>query len=445
MFNRLTRSVRRSLLPLLLVLWPALPLMAQSTATSDGLFESSFEPTEPAAGGVCSQFYAAGFSPVTGQVQAPVAYTARPTKGAVRADPAFGTCVVRATDHAAEPPSGFARNDYSRRQAFNADGTRFIVYALDGFWHLYDARSLQHLRRLNGPAGDAEPQWHATDPARLYYLPTNGGMEIRALDVESNQNTRVADFRGKLPWSDVSRAWTKSEGGPSADGRYWCFQAETSNFQVRGVFTYDLQTQQVIGSRNLSARPDHLSMSASGRYCVVSNLAGSGGTVAWTRDFSSSRQIHTTSEHSDLGLAKDGSDLYVFVDYQSNGGDLVMVNLDTGVRTTLFPTYIQGTATAYHVSAKNFARPGWMLLSTYARYGAEKWLHERVMAVELSAAPRILNLAHHQSRANGYWTEPHASVSRDFRRVLFTSNWGSNSDQDVDAYMIGLPSDLLPD
>jgi hypothetical protein len=359
-------------------------------------------------------------------------------------DPAFGTCLVRATNHAAEPPSGFARNDYSRRQAFNADNSRFIIYSLSGHWHLYEANTLQHLRVLSGPAGDAEPQWHPTDPSRLFYIPNVGGMVINSLNVETNQTTVVANFTGRLPWSDVRRVWTKSEGSPSADGRYWCFQAETDSFQIRGVFTYDLQTNTILGTRNLSARPDHVSMSASGRHCVVSHLNGSGGTVAWTRNFSSSRQLHGTSEHSDLALAANGDDVFVFVDYQSNAGDLMMVNLDTGVRTALLPTYIQGTATAYHVSGKNFSKPGWVLLSTYAHSGAENWLHERLIAVELAAAPRLLNLAHHQSRFNGYWTEPHASVNRDFTRVLFTSNWGTTSDIDVDAYMLRLPPNLLP-
>ena len=55
----------------------------------------------------------------------------------------------------------------------------------------------------------------------------------------------------------------------------------------------------------------------------------------------------------------------------------------------------------------------------------------------------IIHLAHHQSRANGYWTEPHAGVNRGFTRVLFTSNWGSTSAQDVDAYMVQLPPDLF--
>ena len=398
-------------------------------------------PAPPA--GPCLNFYGASFSPIMGKVTASDTPSPRPQKGVALADPYFGTCVVRATDHANEPPSGFARNDYSRRQAFNADNTRFIAYALNGFWHLYDAATLQHLRALSGPAADAEPQWHPTDPRKLYYIPTNGGTQLLLLDVETNQTTNAANFAGKLPWSNVAHIWTKSEGSPSADARYWCFQAETANFGILGVFVYDLQTQTVVGTRSMSLRPDHVSMSAGGRWCVVSNLDGQGGTVAWNRTFTTSRQLHGSSEHSDLALSTTGEDVFVFVDYQSNEGSLMMVNLDTGVRTALFRTYIDGTATAYHVSGKAFSQPGWVLLSTYARSGEERWLHERVMAVQLNANPLIIQLAHHHSRTNGYWTEPHATVSRDFTRVLFTSNWGSDSAEDVDAYMIQLPADLI--
>ncbi len=391
----------------------------------------------------CAALYGSRYTAVEGMVAATAPSSARPAKGTTFRDPAFGTCVVRATSHATEPPSGFARNDYSRRQAFNVDNTRFLVYSYDGSWHLYDANSLAYIRALGSAAGDAEPQWDPVDPSSLYYVPTNGGMTLRRLNVETNVSTIVADFTGKLPWSNAAHVWSKSEGSPSADGRYWCFMADTANFGIRGVFTYDLQTHTVLGSRTLSSRPDHVSMSPSGRYCVISGGDVSGATVAWDRTFSKSLTVHHGGEHSDLALGTDGSDYYVAVDYQSGGGDLYMINLVTGVRTVLFPTYIQGTATAYHISGKNFSRPGWVLMSTYARTGAEKWLHERIMAIELKANPRIIDLAHHHSKYNGYWTEPHASVSRDFTRVLFTSNWGSTSDLDVDAFMLRLPDHLL--
>lgn len=386
----------------------------------------------------------ASFVPVIGKVASPSPTSARPAKGVAFSDPAFHSCVVRATDHSADGiGSTFVRNDYSRRQAFNADNTLFIAYAYNGAWHLYDARTLAHLKTLSGPAGDAEPQWDPTNPRSLYYVPTNGGTKLLKLNVDTNTTTVAADFAGRLPWSDATRVWTKSEGSPSADGRYWCFMAETDAFNIRGVFTYDLQTQTVVGTRGMSNRPDHVSMSPSGRSCVVSDGDVSGGIMAWDRTFASSRKLHTIGEHSDLAIGANGDDYFVFTDY-AGSGDLVMVDVDTGVRTSLLPTYIDGTATAYHVSGKAFNKPGWVLLSTYADYGgSEKWLHRRVMAVELKANPTIINLAHHHSQYNAYWTEPHATVNRDFTRVLFNSNWGTTSDLDVDAFMIRLPNNLI--
>ncbi len=391
----------------------------------------------------CAAVYSS-FVPVIGQFTAPApAVSGRPAKGVAKADPTFHTCVIRATDHVASGVGGFLRNDYSRRQAFNANNTYFLAYAYNGSWYLYDANTLAQIRELSGPGGDAEPEWDPTNPNILYYVPTNGGTSLLKLDVVTNQTTVAADFASKLPWSGVAHIWTKSEGSPSADGRYWCFMAETSSFGELGMFTYDLQTQTVLGTHTTNVRPDHVSMSASGRYCVISADAGMGGTVAWNRTFSTSRLLHTTSEHSDLALAANGDDMYVYVDYAGTG-DLYMMDIDTGVRTSLLPTYVEGTATAYHISGKAFSKPGWILMSTYDNYGGtEKWPHQRLMAVELKANPTIINLAHHHSVYNGYWTEPHASVSRDFSHVLFTSNWGVNSALDVDAYMVRLPDNLL--
>src|SRR3546814_12152836 len=87
--------------------------------------------------------------------------------------------------------------------------------------------------------------------------------------------------------------------------------ADTDPFNIRGVFTYDLQTQSGMGARSLSSRPDHVSMSPSGRYCVISGGDVSDATVAWNRTFTSSRVVHHSGEHSDLALGPDGSDYYV--------------------------------------------------------------------------------------------------------------------------------------
>ena len=61
----------------------------------------------------------------------------------------------------------------------------------------------------------------------------------------------------------------------------------------------------------------------------------------------------------------------------------------------------------------------------------------------MKASPKIINVAHHHEYYNGYWTQPHASVSRDFSRVVFNSNWGTTSATDIDTYLARLPDNLL--
>ncbi len=41
------------------------------------------------------------------------------------------------------------RNDYSRRQAFNANDTYFLLASSDGHWHLHDATTGRFIRVLN--------------------------------------------------------------------------------------------------------------------------------------------------------------------------------------------------------------------------------------------------------------------------------------------------------
>ena len=409
------------------------------SAVVSAVFATAGAPTKSA----CSDFYDGAFSFVSGSALSAVPSLAKPVKGRAFPEPTYKTCVTRVTNHAVEPPAGFARNDYSRRQAFNADSSKLLVYALDGFWHVYDARTLAHIKRLTGPAGDAEPQWHSSDPNLLYYLPSNGiGMKLYELNVATDQSRVIGDFAARLKarWPTAMASWTKSEGSPSADGRYWCFMVDGDGWNSVGVFTWDRDTNTITGMRDTNGnRPDHLSMSPSGNYCVVSSDDAS-GTVAFSRDFSQQRKVHHKSEHSDIALDENGDDVYVAIDYQSNAGDVFMVNLRTGVKTVLFPTYLSGTATALHVSGKAYNKRGWVVISTYADGGGSlQWMHRKVMAVQLKADPTIYHLAHHHSSPAGYWTEPHASVNRDFTKILFNSNWDLAS-EDIDTYMIELPA-----
>jgi hypothetical protein len=377
-----------------------------------------------------------------GRVMPPLPARPKPVKGVAHAEPTFHTCFLRVTDHAKEGLENFSRHEYSRRQAFNADSSLLLTTSGIGAWYLYDAKNPGKPKVLDGLSGDAEPQWHPTDPGTLYWGFLNGGMQIMALDVRKNTSRVVIDLRGKLPWPRAARAWTKSEGSPSADGRFWGFQVETEEFEILGLAVWDAVKVKLVGSMPTRTRPDHVSMSPSGRWIVVSG--DEDGTVAWAPDFGRKRPLNKRGEHSDLAIGADGHDVYVSVDYQ-NEGFVFMTDIDTGRRTNLFPTYVQGATTNMHFSGKAFDKPGWVLVSTFDSDGPAQWFMNKVFALELRERPRIFQIAaHHSAVKDSYTAEPHATVNKDFTRVLFNSNWGVPASNDVDTYMVRLPKGAFP-
>lgn len=420
----------------------------------------------PASGdGPCANFYPVGFNLVEGRDTLPEPTFARPTKGIVFADPTYGTCVTRASDHAVEFPSAaLMRNDYSRRQAYNADHSRYILFSSNGWWHLYDADTMGYISRLSGPAGDSEPHWHPTNPNLLYYVPNYGGTKLFVLDIGTGVSSVVVDFAGRLPsWaSSAAHIWTKSEGAPSADARYWGFQVENGNYNILGFIVWDIVENRLVGSRQASVRPDHVSMSPSGRWFISSGFEG---TWAWSPDFSQKKKLHGTTEHSDIAIGKNGNDTYVAIDYQSANGDVFFTDIDacpavaasatsapTCPRTALFSTYNGGSTTALHVSGKGYGKPGWVVVSTYGTQrtssGQMPWYGDKVFAIELSVTARTFPLVHHHSvwdpATTSYWFEPHASVSRDFTRILYNSSWNSHDERDIDAWQVQVPATALP-
>jgi hypothetical protein len=392
----------------------------------------------------------------------------KPAKGAIASPATFNTCVVRATDHVADGVTGIARNEFSRRQAFNVDSTKHIVVGSDGYWHVYDAATHAHLIRLPSFGVDPEPQWHATDPNLLYVIPHQGNeLKLKQVDVRTGVVSVVGDFGPQLRtiWPNAGIAYTKDEGSPSKDGRYWCFMVRDPSRSVNGswamvgVFTWDRDTNRILSTLAMpNETPDHVSMSPSGRYCVVSSDGPTGTAAFLATDFSQKTPLLNHSTHSDLAIAADGRDVYVAVSYThsalASDGEFFFRYLDTGEKVTLMenvykqPTYIG----AVHFSGKAYNKPGWVLMDTDADDGDQgtgqtpptSWMQRRIMAVQLKANPTIYSLAFSRSiYMAGGSAAPLASVNREFTKIAFNSNWGVATASDVDVYMIDLPADAL--
>ena len=393
----------------------------------------------------------------------------------------YGTPIARVTDNKAGGSGGakYMRSDYSRRQAFNADSSKFLMNQRDGYWFLYDAKTLkQDGEALPGLAADCEPIWSRDNPDILWYLPNNGwGAKLHELNVKTRTLVKTIDLlpRLKAIWPTANNMWSKSEGSPSLDGRYWCWLVQDSSFKILGIITYDRQEDRILGHINADVMPDHTSMSPSGKWATVSWAYNRPlGTRSYSRNLTDPHpaspdgqswiKVHHASEHSDLGLLASGEDVYVSVDYDSPGGQLRYTSLATGQVVDLMPLYDESTGTAYHVSCRCWKVPGYAVVSTYDEYHNDnrslnlrasprlKWFHRKVLVLELKPGGRKWVLAWADSDRrdawapgnHNYWAEPQATVNNDLTRILFNSTMASEDYLDVETYMLALPPNTFP-
>ena len=372
-------------------------------------------------------------------------------------DPIFGACVVRATnrlvDLTAEDPSGGIKDEYSRVQSFNADGSLFIAYATEGNWYLYEAASLNPLGQI--PIHH-EPRWDAEDPHLIYFTE---GTRLMAYHVFSGQQHLVHEFADDFPGQGLAAVWTKYEGSPSIDSRYWGLMAEDSDWMAFALLVYDLQSDQVIARRELApSEIDSVTISPLANYLLVyfdnycePGFAGSDefpcGLMVYDRNLEHGRGLLRIVGHSDTALDVNKREVLVYQDIDSD--NLSMLYLSSGEITPLAPIDFTHSSIGFHLSGRSFHRPGWILVSTSnGSRPSLTWMDDQIFAVELKKEGRIVRLAHTHSiydekMEHDYWAEPHASVNQDFTRIIFTSNWGRAGTDEVDTYLIYLPANWV--
>ena len=372
-------------------------------------------------------------------------------------DPVFGTCVVRVTDRKADltsdNPSEGLKNEYARVQSFNADGSRILLRSIEANWYLYDARTLSPLDRL--PL-TIDPRWDASDPNLLYYADET---RLMAYNIETKEQSQVHDFAADVPNQPLAAVWTRYEGSPSLDSRYWGLMAENRDWEPIALLVYDKTENRVIARRDLPDKPsiDSVTISPLGNYflayhdtyCEQGKLGDEAhpcGLMVYDRYLKNGRSLLRIVGHSDLALDAQGREVLVFQDIDTD--NIAMLDLASGKVTSLWPIDFSHTSLGLHFSGRAFRRPGWALVSTYngAHPTNLTWMDDQVFAIELRPTGRVLRLAHTHSVytenvEQDYWAEPQASANQDFTRVLFTSNWGRSGTGAVEMYLIELPGD----
>jgi hypothetical protein len=373
--------------------------------------------------------------------------------------------MVRVTDRKADLSSGDRskglKNEYSRVQSFNADNSRILVRGTEGTWYLYDAATLKPLGQV--PA-EVDPRWDPANPNLLYY---SAGTRLMSYNVQSKAKSLVRDFAGDFPAQSLEAVWSKYEGSPSVDGRYWGLMAENKDWVTVAFLVYDLRENRVVAKRDVRGVPgaeevDNAYISPLGNffiadfsdhYCQRGSLGTDArpcGFMVYDRNLKNGRGLMRISGHMDLALDAQGREVAVYQDVDAD--QISMVDLATGKVTPLWRIDFSKTALGLHVSGRAFRRPGWAVVSTYngGHPKAFTWMDDQVFAIELKPKGRVVRLAHTRSvfkegkvayGEKDYWAEPHASANQDLTRILLTSNWGRSGTEQVEMFMIELPQD----
>jgi hypothetical protein len=384
-----------------------------------------------------------------------------PDPGVAYVDPVFGTCVVRVTDRRADPSSDDdsrgMKNEYSRVQSFNADGSRLLVRGIEGTFYLYDAETLTPIGLL--PI-EVEPRWDAENPDLLHYTDETA---LMSYNVATGERLQVHDFAEDFPDLSLSAVWTRYEGSPSLDSRYWGLLAQDDEWEVVAYVVYDMQTNQVTTRRlPRGAEIDAVTISPLGTYflayydvhCQEGRLGDDQnpcGLMVYDQNLENGRSLLRIIGHSDTVLDAQGREVLVYQEIDTD--HISMLDLASGEVTDLWPIDFSHTPIGLHFSGRAFDVPGWVLVSTYGDdERSYTWMDNSVFAVELKAGGRVVRLAHthalvDENQEHDYWAEPHASANQDFTRIVFTSNWGRSGTEQVEMYMIELPEgwmDRLP-
>jgi hypothetical protein len=378
-------------------------------------------------------------------------------------DPTFGTCVVRVTDRTTDlspdDDSPGLKNEYSRVQSFNADGSRLLARGTEATWYLYDAATLQP---LGGelPLRD-EPRWDSVDPDVLYFSEET---RLMAYNVRSEEQILVHDFAADFPGQSLAAVWTRYEGSPSADTRYWGLMAEDQDWLTSAFLIYDRQEDRVVAVRDMHSAAevdreiDSVTISPLGNYflayfddyCQPGQLGTDAepcGLMVYDRDLKNGRSLLRIIGHSDLALDAEGREVLVYQDIDTD--NISVLDLASGTVTPLWPIDFSHTSIGLHISGRAFNRPGWALVSTHdGDPGAYTWMDDQVFAIELKPGGRVVRLAHTHSlvdetQEHDYWAEPHASVNPDFTQIVFTSNWGRSGTAEVEMFLISLSPDWV--
>jgi hypothetical protein len=362
------------------------------------------------------------------EVRPPVNYVVLvpPPAGQSYVDPVFGTTIRRLSDAQGQRNSAdtgsvaFIVNEYSTVSPFNQDNSRLLLQH-QSYFALYDGEGRYQGDLPFEIGASSEPRWSRAEPNLVYYVHANS---LKSYDVATGVPTVVRTF------TEYTRVSGLGESDICFDGDHLVLVGDH-----RDIFVYELSTGTKGPVLEATGRGfDNVYITPGDQVIVTWYQTGSGpyaGVELYDRDMRFLRQLAPTGGHMDVARDTDGQAVLLWINAADpeppadcqNG--VVKIRLADAQRTCVLSL---GWGMAAHVSAPETGE--WFFVSTYAPGDPKPFPGEwrrytgELLQVRLDGS-EVRRLAHHRSRPfNDYWYTPRASVGRDGRRLVYSSNYG---------------------
>ncbi len=349
-----------------------------------------------------------------------------PVVGASYMDPAFGTTIVRMSDALVWPNNAdtgtltLITNEYATMSPFNSDNSMIVVQHRS-YFALYDGNG-NYLHDLPLEiVASSEPRWSRTD-ANVFYFHDVYGNQLKQYNVATGQSSVVHTF------GEYATIVGLGESDVSFDGDYFVLVGDN-----RFIFVYQISTDTKgpvldVGAPGLV---DSVQITPNNNVIVKWYQGGPNrfnGVELYDRNMTFLRQLTQVTAHLDVTRDDDGFEVMVWMNAAdplaicANG--VVKVRLADGAQTCLLSL---DWSLAAHVSAPD--GNGWVIVSTYSANDPDpltgwKAYTNEILQVKLDGS-EVRRLAQHRSRPfNSYYFTPRAAVSRDGRKVIYSSNFG---------------------
>ncbi len=383
----------------------------------------------------------------------PADYTtfAPPAVGVKYHDTVFGAPLVRLTNGLARFNDS-VHHEYATMSPFNQDSSLILVHADHQGYMVVDRNG----KLLVPPdllvlGGSSEPRWSGKDPQIFYYHIENRLMKF---DIAKRQKIAVRIF---AQYQKIT--FGGGECDISEDGDHLMIVGDE-----RQAAMYTFSTDSLAKTVDLNALgSEWVEVYVTANNNIMVRWGGEGvgkhkGMALYDKDFNFIRQIAPFGGHSDQGRDLNGDEVLFIGAYrdtapppgcENNGVE--KVRLSDAKRTCLVPLNWNAEM---HISSNSNGKNPWVLVSVtdtgkgtavanadlppdwQRRWGVR---FNEVMMVKADGSERR-RLAHHRSRTlNSYWYQPHASISKDGKFAVFSSNFGINPLKDyTDVFLLEL-------